>query len=726
MTSWCSLAKNFKKTVRLNISQDLQIAKSQKEGRGDWRPGTRSKTRFPLWQPSHTLLRTEHAPIMTFQAMLRHKQTKAALAGALVALLGWQVGTLPLGQFFAAFSYDFPFLLSEPSLPREIVLIEMDEISHTELHQEYGRSWDRQLHAQLLDHLRREGSDLVVFDIVFADTGTNAVANEALARAMREHRRVVLAAGVDKSRSTIRVLPPNEIFRNAAHRWGPTQAELTHSDGVVRRIYPGTEQTPSLAWVAASLVNPAIATSPEAHWHQRWLCYYGPGRSLPRVSYSHATNQPAGFFRGKTVFIGGRPGTRFVTDEVDEFMTPWRLHGEPQISGLELTATSFLNLARGDFLMRPAAGVEALFIALAGIVIGVALSLQRPWRAVMAAMVGAVVVVAISLLLFFESHVWFNWSVIVVVQIPCALAWSLGWHWWQLKREKEWLESPLPDLWDDLPVDKPVKAVPAAAKPDGAPNIPDHELLRLVGRGAYGDVWLARDILGNFHAVKIVRRVSFDHAAPYEREFRGLQNITPVSRSHPGLVHILHVGRSAADDYFYYVMEAGDDEMAGTTINPESYTPRNLGRDLLRRSPLPPAECVAIMVTLCETLEFLHGRGLIHRDIKPANIIFVSGKPKLADIGLVAEVAEQRPAASQVGTEGYLPPEGPGTIAGDVFALGRVLEEMIKARNTGAPGPRDAVFEKLHAVVLTACAVNPAERYASARAMCEALAACTN
>ena len=48
------------------------------------------------------------------------------------------------------------------------------------------------------------------------------------------------------------------------------------------------------------------------------------------------------------------------------------------------------------------------------------------------------------------------------------------------------------------------------------------------------------------------------------------------------------------------------------------------------------------------------------------------GRPKLADIGLVTDVGDGR---SIVGTEGYLPPEGPGTPQADIFALGRVLYE---------------------------------------------------
>ncbi|MBC8095412.1 MAG: serine/threonine protein kinase, partial [Akkermansiaceae bacterium] len=349
---------------------------------------------------------------------------------------------------------------------------------------------------------------------------------------------------------------------------------------------------------------------------------------------------------------------------------------------------------------------------------------------------GGIAVVALAIILFFNGNLWFNWSVAALEQIPCALAWSLGWQWWQLKKEKDWLEAPLPDLWEDAPAVRSSVASAASASlnldpiQEALPAIPDHELLRLVGRGAYGDVWLARDVLGSFHAVKIIRRAAFDHADPYDREFRGLQKFTPLSRAHPGLVHILHVGRNIAADCFYYVMEAGDDEQSGAVIEPSVYSARNLGRDLHRRAPLPPGECVELGTALCEALEFLHGQGLIHRDIKPANIIFVNGRPKLADIGLVTEMGLHRQQVSKVGTEGYLPPEGPGTAAGDLFALGKVLADMMQPRPAmgtaqscaDVPKPPDELArEKLRAIICTACADNPAERFASAGAMRDAL-----
>src|SRR5437879_13397515 len=87
-------------------------------------------------------------------------------------------------------------------------------------------------------------------------------------------------------------------------------------------------------------------------------------------------------------------------------------------------------------------------------------------------------------------------------------------------------------------------------------SVPDHELLLLISHGAYGEVWLARNALGAYRAVKVVYRKDFEDSRPFEREFSGIQKFEPISRSHEGLVNILQVGRH--EDYFYYVMELAD------------------------------------------------------------------------------------------------------------------------------------------------------------------------
>ena len=271
------------------------------------------------------------------------------------------------------------------------------------------------------------------------------------------------------------------------------------------------------------------------------------------------------------------------------------------------------------------------------------------------------------------------------------------------------------------------------------PTIPDHTLLRPIGRGAYGEVWLARNVMGTPRAVKIIWRRQFTSDRPYEREFAGIQRFEPVSRSADGLVHVLHVGRNDAEGYFYYVMELADSAVplsegplkprASNRGSPtddsllSSYTPRTLRSDLKQLGRLPVADCLRVALDVTGGLARLHDRGLVHRDVKPGNIIFVDGRAKLADVGLISTESEGR---TFVGTEGYIPPEGPGTPGADLYALGMVLYEGI----TGYPPdefpkvPPDWFIEEsapepleFHEVVLKACEGAKGRRYQSAEMM---------
>ncbi len=296
------------------------------------------------------------------------------------------------------------------------------------------------------------------------------------------------------------------------------------------------------------------------------------------------------------------------------------------------------------------------------------------------------------------------------------------------------------------------------------PVIPDHELRRPIGRGAYGEVWLARNVMGAARAVKIIWRRQFESERPYEREFAGIQRYEPVSRMTDGLVQVLHVGRNDAEGYFYYVMELADAVGVATGASPcgagvkdseapetspshqdsevpsslsggapaaapgpepsqAGYEPRTLRSDLRRYDRLPVADCLRLALDVVGGLARLHEHGLVHRDVKPGNIIFVNGRAKLADIGLVSVYAEK---GTFVGTEGYIPPEGPGSPGADLFALGMVLYEAA----SGFPPDRfptvppewfaeEAGKEALefHEIVLKACEGAKERRYQSAEQM---------
>jgi len=217
-------------------------------------------------------------------------------------------------------------------------------------------------------------------------------------------------------------------------------------------------------------------------------------------------------------------------------------------------------------------------------------------------------------------------------------------------------------------------------RPRPDPVIPDHEVLRKVGGGAYGEVWLARGVTGALRAVKVLWREDFDDERGFEREFEGILKFEPISRDHPGMVNILHVGRSVdGKAFYYYVMELGDDVVTGREINPVEYEARTLRSDTKRAlgRRLETDFCIDVGVRLSEALRHLHDHGLAHRDVKPANIIFVAGKAKLADIGLVATRGQR----TFVGTEGFVPPEGPGSAQADVYSLGKVLYEIATGKD---------------------------------------------
>ena len=254
------------------------------------------------------------------------------------------------------------------------------------------------------------------------------------------------------------------------------------------------------------------------------------------------------------------------------------------------------------------------------------------------------------------------------------------------------------------------------------PVVPHHQMVRPIGRGSYGEIWLARSLTGAWRAVKIVDRGRFDDERSFEREFDGMARFEPVSREHEGFVDILHVGRSDDGAFFYYVMELADDAVRRPKFDPAAYQAKTLKSELSRVSRLAADEVVSIGLSLSTALATLHRHELVHRDIKPANIIFVGGVPKIADIGLVCSTGQN----SFVGTEGYVPPEGPGGRQADIYSLGKVLYEIAMGKdrldfpavNTRiAELPDKAVLMRLNEVLLRACAHDTRVRYAGADEM---------
>ena len=192
-------------------------------------------------------------------------------------------------------------------------------------------------------------------------------------------------------------------------------------------------------------------------------------------------------------------------------------------------------------------------------------------------------------------------------------------------------------------------------------------LLREIGRGAYGVVYLARRCDGTKAAVKVCRREDVPPER-YERELRGAKLYGSIPRT-TGLVHA--GGLDEKPWGFYFAMDLADDEFGRKNPSDDAYRPRTLASVIGGEKALPLDECVKLGIALAKGLAELQRRHFLHRDIKPGNVIYVGGEPVLSDPGLVVD---EREAASLVGTQGYDPPEGFIDPAGDLYSLGRTLK----------------------------------------------------
>ena len=333
---------------------------------------------------------------------------------------------------------------------------------------------------------------------------------------------------------------------------------------------------------------------------------------------------------------------------------------------------------------------------------------------------------------YFGNH-WFPWLVIAGGQVPCALAWALAAS--KIRREPRPAAKTVVVSWPQV---QAADALARAGQARDLPDAPDYELFDPpFAEGAYGKVWLARNAIGQWQALKAIYLAKFDQRVePYEREFTGIKKYKPLSNQHPGLLRVDFVSKKKTAGYFYYVMELGDGLEPGWEKEPLKYIPGDLARVRARAEGhrLPLGECLRIGVSLAEALEFLHRQGLAHRDIKPQNIIFVQGQPKLADVGLMADILRPDRERTWVGTPGYMPPppELPGTPQADIYGLGMVLYVIRTGREPALfPEVSTTLVEKedhkdfirFNAIILKACQPDRAQRYASAAEMHSALLA---
>ena len=250
---------------------------------------------------------------------------------------------------------------------------------------------------------------------------------------------------------------------------------------------------------------------------------------------------------------------------------------------------------------------------------------------------------------------------------------------------------------------------------DAALLFPNYEVLSLLGRGAMGAVYQARQTsLDRLVAIKLLPleiSVDRDFADRFRREARAMAKL-----SHPNIISVFDFGQTS-EGHLYFAMEFVDGAMLHTLIH---------GRKGEDAPDLQPAEALALAGQVCDALAYAHEQGVVHRDIKPANVMIDRrGRVKVADFGL-ARIAEADPSqwgttmtGVIMGTPDYMAPEQKRGMhvdhRADIYSLGVMLYEMLcKETPQGAfvlPSKRCGLDKRLDSIIIKALAQQPDARF---------------
>jgi CHASE2 domain-containing sensor protein len=620
----------------------------------------------------------------------------------LISVLVGTIMAMILGPTrFAYLSYDLPTVLMRPSPPAEAVIVGMDIPSCQRLDQPDDMLWDRGIHASLVEKLREANADLTVFDLLF-ESPSDPVADDLLGQAIGENGRVILASRlVDLSRTGVKgeklveaipVLATNALAKGLAQ---------VHEHQVQRRVFTGVQNHASLALSAARYAKAGnhLTLDSEGAGDHGWIRWYGPPGAVHIISYSDALETPLAFFHDKIVFVGANIEATVARSVDDRYATPHTLWGGGKTAGVEVIATMCLNLLRAEWIKRCPFWQDLALFALAGfLILAVFSTLTFRWATTVTIAL-SVAAAAAGFVCWNTWNLWVPWAQISFVQLPVGV-FALGIGTLTRRRTDPVISQ------SDPP---PVSSTAPSKAPSNPYGIEQYMLLREIGKGAYGITHLCQDALGNYLALKVILRDKFDSEVPFERELTGLKNYLPLSRNHEHLLKVFHVGVNEKEGNFYYVMELADGEEPSISPVEQSYRPRTLGSDIRNKREFTVNECVDLAVELAQALDYLHTHRLIHRDIKPDNIIYVKGRPKLADIGMVASLDATE--ISVLGTIEYMDRETCATALGDLYSLGKTLEKVFTLA-TGPDVSSNAAL-RLNTVLSKATAPKP-QRYQNA------------
>ncbi|MBR6389514.1 MAG: protein kinase [Opitutales bacterium] len=254
--------------------------------------------------------------------------------------------------------------------------------------------------------------------------------------------------------------------------------------------------------------------------------------------------------------------------------------------------------------------------------------------------------------------------------------------------------------------------------------IGDCEILREIGGGGYGKVFLAKT-RGEYCALK---EISAESGA-VKREFAALQFYMQKlgKRRHPNIIEILDAKIQGGK--IQYLMPLADPADPASPAPSPAYEPLTLAKLIQKKKDsggvwFTHKELADIFTAIANAASHIGQCGLLHRDIKPENIIFINGKPVLSDIGLVAK---DEMAITNVGTPIYKAPSWYLSTNGnpDMWGLAMTLYAMATgnppdtigrpsyakpASNPIDPAEKDN-YRLYHKIINRALSENPAERF---------------
>ena len=180
-----------------------------------------------------------------------------------------------------------------------------------------------------------------------------------------------------------------------------------------------------------------------------------------------------------------------------------------------------------------------------------------------------------------------------------------------------------------------------SVEPDDPPVVGRYEIVRRLGSGATGVVYLARD-------PSLARQVALKLLSPHlSHDATGIRRFTDEARAasrldHPHIVAVHEIGRSA-DDRLFIAMAYHE----GDTL-----------RDRIARGALPVAEAMRIAGDVADGLSAAHAQGIVHRDIKPENILLTPRGACIVDFGIAKVAGETLTrTGAALGTAAYMSPE---------------------------------------------------------------------